>query len=183
MKSLVLALALGAATVPAFAGVSIAVGEPGFYGRINLGGFVPAPVVYGPRPVIIAPTRYAGAPVYLRVPGYQRVHWARYCGVYSACGLPVLFVNDDWYMRTYVPRYREHFGPHYGGRPPVRVVERVEYRGGPGRGHYEDHGRGPDHGHYDGHGGGHYDNHGGGHEGGHEGGHGGDHGGGDHGHR
>jgi hypothetical protein len=159
MKSLILGAALCAAAFPALAqtNVSISVGQPGFYGRIDIGDFAPPPVVYAPQPVIIAPApRYVAEPIYLRVPPGHRKHWAKFCGRYGACGRPVLFVRDEWYTNTYVPRYREHYGPPR----EVRVVERVEYRDdrGPGRGHDEgwEHGRG----HGEGHGGGHGHGHG-----------------------
>jgi hypothetical protein len=94
------------------------------------------------------------------------MHWARWCGHYSACGRPVLFVRDEWYTNTYVPRYREHFGgyrnEYRGGPREVRVVERVEYRD---RGDHDrredwDHGRGHGEGHGNGHGNGHGHGHG-----------------------
>jgi hypothetical protein len=165
MKSIVIGVALCAAAFPALAqtNVSISVGQPGFYGRIDLGDFAPRPLLYAPQPVVIrqAP-RYVAEPVYLRVPPDHRRHWAKFCGRYDACGRPVLFVRDDWYTNTYVPRYREHF--HGGYRPPVRVVERVEYRDhdrghGGGHGHagarWEEHGRGHGEGRGRGHDGGH----------------------------
>jgi len=176
MKSIVFGLALCAAALPSLAqtNVSIRVGQPGFYGRIDLGDYVPRPVVYAPQPVLVAPgPAYVAEPVYLRVPPGHRHHWARYCGRYDACGRPVLFVRDDWYDNTYVPIYREHYGaPRYVERRPVRVVERVEYRDGyrdhggyreehhdhgrhegwdRGRGHDEGRGHGEGHGHGHGH--------------------------------
>jgi hypothetical protein len=166
MKTLLCGLALCAAAIPALAQthVSISIGQPGFYGRIVLGDFAPPPVVYAPQPVIVtgAPV-YEVEPVYLRVPEYQRHHWRRYCGAYRACGMPVLFVRDDWYQNTYVPVYREHFhGPRvvYRDAPRVydegpRVVERVEYEHDHGRhegwDHGGDHGEGHGHGHGHGH--------------------------------
>lgn len=157
MKSLILCAALCATAFPALAqtNVSISVGQPGFYGRIDIGDFAPPPVVYAPQPVIIARApRYVAEPIYLRVPPGHRKHWAKFCGRYGACGRPVLFVRDEWYTNTYVPRYRE-----YVGGP--RVVERVEYRDRDrdrddhdrregwehGRGHGEGHGNGHGHGH------------------------------------
>ena len=144
-------------------GVSVQIGQPGFYGRIDIGDFAPRPVLYAPQPVIIAPApQYIAEPVYLRVPPGHRKHWARFCGRYGACGRPVLFVRDEWYTNTYVPRYREHFGGYreeYRRAPrDVRVVERVEYRDRDDRGHGEgwEHGRG----HGEGHGGGHGNGHG-----------------------
>jgi hypothetical protein len=196
MKSFIFGMALCAAAYPALAqtNVSINVGQPGFYGQVMLGDFAPRPVLYAPQPVIIAPRpHYAAAPIYLRVPPGHRRDWRRFCGRYDACGRPVLFVRDDWYTNTYVPRYRDYYhGPRhgfYGGPGPrhdVRVVERVEYRGhgggygggyggGPGRGHWDDRGPGRGHGDDRGHGGGHDR---GGHDRGGDRGHGGDHGGG-----
>ena len=151
MKSIVFGLALCASALPALAqtNVSVSIGQPGFYGRVDLGDFVSRPVVYAQQPVIV--TRgpaYIAEPVYLRVPVDHRRHWSRYCGRYGACGRQVLFVRDEWYRNTYVPRWREHHHP----RPPVRVIERVEYRDhgrGPGPGRHEgwDRGHGPDRGH------------------------------------
>ena len=188
MKSFIFGVALCAAALPALAqtNVSISVGQPGFYGQVMLGDFAPRPVLYAPQPVIIAPRpHYAAAPIYLRVPPGHRRDWRRYCGRYEACGRPVLFVRDDWYTNTYVPRYRDyHHGPRHGyyGGPGPRVVERVEYRGygGHGGGRWEDRGRGWDHdrGHGGDHGGGHGGEHGGDHGGGRGGDHGGGHGGG-----
>jgi hypothetical protein len=178
MKSILFGVALCAAAFPALAqtNVSISVGQPGFYGRVDLGDFAPRPVLYAPQPVIIerAP-RYIAEPVYLRVPPGHRKHWSKFCGRYDACGRPVLFVRDDWYTNTYVPRYREHY--HGGGRREVRVVERVEYRDhdrGYDRGHGGGHDRGHDRGGWDdrGHGNGHGNGHGEGHGNGHGNGHG-----------
>lgn len=99
-------------------GISISVGEPGFYGQIDIGGY-PAPSLIYPRPVVIAPGGPVyGEPLYLHVPYEHSSHWRRYCGRYDACGRPVYFVRDNWYRGVYVPRYREHhgYGPP-GGRP------------------------------------------------------------------
>jgi hypothetical protein len=112
---------------------------------------------------------YVAEPVYLRVPPGHRKHWSKFCGRYDACGRPVLFVRDEWYTNTYVPRYREHY--HGDRRPDVRVVERVEYReverghGGHERGQDRDweergHGGGHGNGHGKGHGNGHGHGHG-----------------------
>lgn len=114
MKKILIGAALVAASASALAqNVSIAVGQPGFFGRIDIGDT--RPVLVSPQPVVIAPPRYSVAPVYLRVPPYQRARWGRYCGAYNACGMPVYFVTDDWYERVYVPRYRE---VHRYGPPP-----------------------------------------------------------------
>lgn len=143
LRTLLIAVALSAAALPAFAqvGVSINVGEPGFYGQIHLGN-APAPVLLYPRPVIVAPApEFAGvAPIYLRVPPGYAKHWRRHCAAYRACGRPVYFVTSNWYLDHYVPYYRGHHEHH----------ERNDRHG---HGHWEhgrDHGR--DHDHHDGHG-------------------------------
>lgn len=114
MKRAIVGAALALAALPVFAqdvGVSVSIGQPGFYGRIDIGTFPPPPVVY-PRPVIIQPVPVGAIvqPVYLRVPpGHQR-DWGKHCGKYGACGQPVYFVQDQWYTDVYAPRYRESHG-------------------------------------------------------------------------
>jgi hypothetical protein len=171
MKSIIFGVALAAAAFPALAqtNVSISVGQPGFYGRVDIGDFAPQPVLYAPQPVIVQQVpHYVAEPVYLRVPPGHRKHWSKFCGRYDACGRPVLFVRDEWYTNTYVPRYREYH--HGGGRPEVRVVERVEYRDYDRghdrheRGEWEERGHGGGHGHGNGHGNGHGKGHGKGHD-------------------
>lgn len=108
MKKLVAAFALASAAVagPALAdvGVSIRIGEPGFYGQLDIGGYQPR-LVYS-RPVIVERRHRYSSPIYLRVPpGHQR-NWKRHCGRYNACNRPVYFVRDDWYRNEYAPRYR-----------------------------------------------------------------------------
>lgn len=111
MKYLFIAAALLAAVLPAQAqNVSINIGQPGFYGRIDLGNYAPPPVVYVERPVVIEQrARYDVQPVYLRVPPGHRKNWAKHCSRYNACGQRVLFVRDEWYTNSYAPRHREHY--------------------------------------------------------------------------
>jgi hypothetical protein len=111
MKQLLLASALATFAVPAFAGdvaVSVRVGEPGFYGQIEIGNMPQPQVVYA-RPVVIerAPEYAEAAPIYLHVPPGHEKHWKKHCREYNACGRPVFFVRHDWYANEYVPRYRE----------------------------------------------------------------------------
>jgi hypothetical protein len=125
MKRLLSAFAL-TATVTTFSavaaniGLSVQVGEPGFYGRIDIGGAPPPQVIY-PQPVVIhaPPVELEREPVYLHVPPEHAKHWSRYCRLYNACGEPVYFVQDTWYRDEYVPHYREH----YAGREEVRHEE------------------------------------------------------------
>lgn len=116
MKCIVFAAALALAAVPAFAqvGVSVGIGEPGFYGQLNIGNGYPAPQVINPQPVVIQPApEYVGvAPVYLRVPEEHQHDWGRWCGRYNACGRPVYFVRDDWYRNSYAPAYHHDHDWH-----------------------------------------------------------------------
>ncbi|MGO9443965.1 MAG: hypothetical protein ACLPXB_04215 [Thiobacillaceae bacterium] len=111
MKHFLFAAAMAAAAAPAFAGVgvSINVGEPGFYGSIDIGG-APPPVLINPQPVMVQPMAVVGPPLYLHVPAGYVKHWRNHCREYNACGRPVYFVQDRWYNQVYVPHYREHHG-------------------------------------------------------------------------
>src|SRR5438132_5406121 len=114
MRRLLLAAALAAATLPALAadvGVSVRIGDPNFYGRIDVGD-APRPYLLYPEPVVIQrpSTVVVHEPVYLRVPPGHAKHWEKHCYRYQACGQPVYFVQDRWYNDVYVPHYREHHG-------------------------------------------------------------------------
>jgi len=141
MKRLLSALAvmMTVVTGPAMAadvGVSVQVGEPGFYGRIDIGTF-PQPQVIYPRPVVIqpVPVGVVRPPIYLRVPPGHAKKWAKHCHKYNACGQPVYFVQDRWYNNVYVPRYRESHGWDHGER----------HGDGRGEGHGQGHGKGKGH--------------------------------------
>jgi hypothetical protein len=121
MKRLLCAAVLAAVAAPATAevGVSVTVGHPGFYGRIDIGGF-PAPPLLFPRPVIIERVPAPRPPVYLHVPPGHAKNWAKHCHQYGACGHPAYFVEEIWYRDVYVPRYQERRGngppdKHHGG--------------------------------------------------------------------
>jgi hypothetical protein len=140
MRTFLLAATLAAAAVPALAqtNVSVTIGDPNFYGRIDIGNFAPPPVVYAQPVIVQRVVRYEPPVVYLRVPPGHQKHWDKFCGRYNACGQRVYFVRDDWYLRDYAPRYREEHGrPEWAGH---------------GRGHDEGHGHGHDEGHGRGHG-------------------------------
>ncbi len=132
MKRFLIAITLlsGALAAPAFAadvGVSVSIGQPGFYGQIDIGGY-PRPAVIYPQPVIVERVALPAAPIYLHVPPGHAKHWDKHCYRYGACGQRVYFVQDNWYNREYVPRYRE------------RYVDRRDYDDGRGRGHGHRHG-------------------------------------------
>ncbi|WP_273430192.1 hypothetical protein [Chitinibacter tainanensis] len=109
--SLVSALALVSAMAQAASpAVSVRVGDPDFYGRIEWGQ-PQRPAVIVDEPVLIHRTRYDDAPVYLRVPPEHRRAWGRHCGYYRACARPVYFVQERWYRDTYWPqrgRWEKH---------------------------------------------------------------------------
>ena len=115
MKRIVFAVLILAANA-AFAQVSVSVGQPGFYGRIDIGN-VPPPQLVFPQPVIIRQVQVVQPvqPIYLRVPPGHAQKWNKHCHKYNACARPVYFVQDDWYNNVYVPHYRaEHGGPSKG---------------------------------------------------------------------
>lgn len=101
MKKMMFA-ALLAAAVPAFAtdvGVSIQISEPGVYGRIDIGRY-PQPQLVVAQPILVQrPVRVVQRPepVYMWVPPGHRKNWKKHCGGYNACGVPVYFVQDQWY--------------------------------------------------------------------------------------
>ena len=118
MLRLLLAAILTATAAPLLAadiGFSISVGEPGFYGRIDIGKTVKPDVIYV-EPVVVHrhPSLAYVEPIYLRVPpGYEK-HWRKHCHEYDACGRPVYFVRDTWYERTYASRAHEHHSHGHG---------------------------------------------------------------------
>lgn len=129
MKRLLFAAALAAAAVPALAtdvGVSVNIGQPGFYGQINIGNAPPPQLIY-PQPLIIQQPRVVGRPIYLRVPPGHAKNWRKHCGRYNACGRPVYFVQDNWYNQVYAPRYRETHRDSYRDNN-YRSDDRRDYR-------------------------------------------------------
>ena len=111
MKRYVVLLLLAASALPAFAadvGVSVSVGQPGFYGRIDIGN-APRPVLIYPQPVVIQKVYVAQPPppLYLHVPPGHAQKWSKHCHKYDACSRPVYFVKDDWYNNIYVPHYQQ----------------------------------------------------------------------------
>jgi hypothetical protein len=147
-RKLILAASLLAAASTAMAtdvGVSISVGDPNFYGRINIGN-VPTPRVIYQQPVIVErPVRYVEQqPIYLRVPPGHAKKWSKHCGKYNACGQRVYFVQDSWYANEYAPYVREHHGHD---RDDDRGHDRDDRHGkhdkhGKEKGHGNGHGKG-----------------------------------------
>lgn len=111
MKKLLLTAFMSFVTVEAIAadvGVSISVGEPGFYGRIEIGTAYPQPQLIYREPIVIRRAPVVEQPIYLHVPPGQAKKWSKHCHKYNACGQPVYFVQDSWYNNVYVPRYSEN---------------------------------------------------------------------------
>jgi len=106
------AMACVSTALAADVGVSVSVGQPGFYGRIDIGSMPPPRLVYR-EPIIVAPVAVGVVrqPIYLHVPPGHAKHWNKHCHRYNACGERVYFVQDAWYDDVYVPRYRALTAP------------------------------------------------------------------------
>jgi hypothetical protein len=143
MKTLIFAaslLALTSTGMAADVGVSINVGQPGFYGRIDIGDFPQPSLIYAQPVIIQRPGRYVQQqPIYLRVPPGHAKKWSKHCGAYNACGQPVYFVQDRWYTNEYAPRYREQHGDRHDRQDNDRDSR------GDGRGKHDKQGHGKGH--------------------------------------
>jgi hypothetical protein len=148
VKRLFIASAIAAMAATSFAtpslaadvGVSISLGQPGFYGRIDIGDY-PQPQLIYRQPMAIQRVPMDRPPVYLRVPPGHAKNWSKHCGRYNACGERVYFVQDNWYHREYVPRYQERHGDRRdGGRDERRNDQRGD-RNNDGRGDNRGQGR------------------------------------------
>ena len=132
--AIVLAATSAAGTLPVLAaevGVSVSIGQPGFYGHVDVGGY-PRPQLIYRQPVLVERVPVARPPIYLNVPPGQAKHWRRYCGAYGACGERVYFVRNNWYEREYVPRYQAYHNDR-------RDERHDEYRGDHGQGQWNKH--------------------------------------------
>jgi hypothetical protein len=94
-------------------GVSISVSQPGVYGRIDIGRF-PAPVLMQTEYVLVQPMRQRVEPVYLWVPPGHQKNWRKHCSRYQACGVPVYFVQEDWYQQNVMRSESSHPGKGHG---------------------------------------------------------------------
>jgi opacity protein-like surface antigen len=120
------ALLLASAAQATDVGVSVQVGQPGFYGRIDIGNVAPPPVVLA-QPVWVERRPVHVAPVYMRVPPGHQKNWAKHCARYNACGTPVYFVREEWYQERYA-------GHSHGGKDHGKK--------GHDKGHDKEHGKG-----------------------------------------
>ncbi len=110
LSAILMTATIGITSAQAGVGVSVSVGQPGFYGQLDIGDYYPRPqVLYAePRVIYVEPVYRYAQPVYLHVPPGHAKRWPNYCGRYNACGRPVYFVQDTWYQNVYVPRYQEY---------------------------------------------------------------------------
>ena len=140
MKRFLIALAfatMSASAIAADVGVSVSIGQPGYYGRIDIGNAYPQPQVIYAQPRVIMRSAQVHEPVYMRVPPGHRKNWKKHCRQYGACGERVYFVQDNWYQRDYAPRYQQQHRDRNDGHNQHRGDD---HRGGnDGRG---DHGGG-----------------------------------------
>jgi hypothetical protein len=104
--AVVLVSSLSTTVIAADVGVSVSIGQPGFYGRLDIGGY-PQPQVIYRQPRVIERSYVEREPIYLRVPPGHAKNWKKHCGKYNACDERVYFVQDNWYNREYAPRYRD----------------------------------------------------------------------------
>ena len=113
MKHVIFAAVMAVVVTPSHAadvGISVSIGQPGFYGQIDIGGFPPPRILYR-EPMIIERVAVQRPPVYLHVPPGHAKNWSKHCREYNACGERVYFVQDSWYQNEYVPRYqKQHRG-------------------------------------------------------------------------
>jgi hypothetical protein len=128
MKSFLIAAVITAVIIPgtntlaADVGVSVSIGQPGFYGRIDIGDYpYPQPRVIYRHPRVVKRVYIEREPIYMRVPPGHARNWRKYCYRYDACDERVYFVQDGWYQREFVPHYREQHhgreGVDRNGRP------------------------------------------------------------------
>ncbi len=90
------------------AGLSLSIGQPGFYGEIYLDDAYPVPELVHPNPAIIyTPPNKVQQPIYLHIPQKHVKNWRRFCIQYRACDRPAYFVHEHWYNDVYIPYYNQ----------------------------------------------------------------------------
>jgi len=118
MKRLFFAAALAVAAIPTLAadvGASISIGQPGFYGQIDIGGYPPPRIIYR-EPRVMYRSAMHRPPIYMNVPPGHARNWRKHCRHYNACGERVYFVQNNWYEREYVSHYQQRHGDRRNDR-------------------------------------------------------------------
>ena len=128
MRSLLVIIAVLATSVStpllaADVGVSVSIGQPGFYGRLDIGGYPQPQVIYS-QPRVIQRGYESREPIYMRVPPGHAKNWRKHCQKYNACNERVYFVQDNWYNHEYAPRYQEQHRNQRDDRRDERHDER-----------------------------------------------------------
>lgn len=114
--------------------VNINIGQPGYYGRIDIGDFGRPQLIYS-EPRIIYRNVTPREPIYLHVPPGHAKNWRKHCGKYNACGERVYFVQDSWYEREYVPRYQARHNVREQHREDHHDDGHPGYKNKPGKEH------------------------------------------------
>lgn len=125
IAAVVIAAAVTTFSPAAFAvsiGDFLSIGQPNYYGRLDIDGY-PRPQVLYRYPRAIGNVPRNRAPVYLRVPKSHAKNWKKHCSQYNACNERALFVGNNWYNLKYAPRYQAQQrnrgnvrrGKHQGG--------------------------------------------------------------------
>ncbi|MCO6433897.1 hypothetical protein [Nitrosomonas nitrosa] len=96
-------------------GVSIRIGQPGFYGELHFGGYYPTPRLIYPQPVLVwhTPANLRQPPIYMHVPPGHAKNWNKHCHLYRACDRYVYFVQESWYNNVYIPYYQKRTSHSY----------------------------------------------------------------------
>jgi hypothetical protein len=138
--------------------VTLSMGQPGFYGRIDMGTYTEQPPLIFPNALMGNPGVFSGQPIYMHVPPQHAHYWSSHCHRYGACDWMVYFVDNNWYSSVYVPGFRSGVfsyapAPVYYA-PPIYAPR--PYYGHHHHHHGHHHARPPHHG---GHGGHHHHEH------------------------
>ncbi len=145
--SLLAFLTLTPITTQSIAQISVSMGQPGFYGRIDIGGYPQPALIYG-KPIRGHAGIYSGPPVYMHVPPGHARRWNHYCSYYNACNLMVYFVQPSWYNNVYVG----HTAAHHAYIPAPIYASPPHYSPHRHKHHHHGHHFHEGHHHYDGHG-------------------------------
>lgn len=131
MKRLLIAAVLALASTSIFAAdvnVSINIGEPGFYGRLDIGGYPPPRVIYH-DPRVMYRSAMRRTPIYMNVPPGHAKNWPKHCRKYNACNERVYFVQNTWYSQEYAPRYQQKHNSRRDDHRDDRTDDRRDGRG------------------------------------------------------
>lgn len=139
MKRILIAAMLTFAGTSIFAAdvnVSINIGEPGFYGRLDTGGYPPPQLIYR-EPRVMYRSAMHRTPIYMNVPPGHAKNWPKHCRKYNACNERVYFVQNSWYQQEYAPRYQKQHDSRRDDRRDDHRDDRREGRDDDRRGNHD----------------------------------------------